>query len=142
MVVRESEEGPGAKVGGIVSTRRRLFSERGAKKEAASAIIVHPRPDQPRNVSFNLTVNKNRSIRGPRIGRDSTESEDPTHDFTLPLGRPKSGFDFNLDAAADADDAVGERDIENEMLDIMQIDDILDGMEDDRGSGRKKVFFG
>ncbi|KAM0327213.1 hypothetical protein ACHAQA_006347 [Verticillium albo-atrum] len=142
VIVRESEDGPGTKVGGIVSTNRRLFSERG-KPEAADAIIVHPRPNQPRSVSFNLNIGKKRSIRGPPPnGRESGgfDEDEPTHDFTLPMGRPRSGFGFNLDAAADVEDDV-ERDVEAEMLDIMEIDRALDNLDDDRGSGRKKVFF-
>ncbi|EEY16993.1 conserved hypothetical protein [Verticillium alfalfae VaMs.102] len=51
-----------------------------------------------------------------------------------------SGFGFNLDAAADVEEDV-ERDVEAEMLDIMEIDRALDSLDDDRGSGRKKVFF-
>ncbi|KAM0277276.1 hypothetical protein ACHAQH_005935 [Verticillium albo-atrum] len=141
VIVRESEEGAGTKLGGIVPTNRRLFSERG-KSEPADAIIVHPRPNQTRNVSFNLNIGKKRSIRGPPPnGRESsTFEDDPTHDFTLPMGRPRSGFGFNLDAAADMEDDV-ERDVEAELLDIMEIDRALDNLDDDRGSGRKKVFF-
>ncbi|CRK21290.1 hypothetical protein BN1708_017860 [Verticillium longisporum] len=56
------------------------------------------------------------------------------------MGRPRSGFGFNLDAAADVEEDV-ERDVEAEMLDIMEIDRALDSLDDDRGSGRKKVFF-
>lgn len=143
VIVRESEEEPGARVGGIVSTRRRLFSQKGATAEAPSAIIVHSKPDQPRNVSFNLTINKNRSIRDLRSARESVvpEDTDQTHDFTMPLSRPQAGFGFNLEAAADGDDDDTTRDIEAEMLDIMEIDQVLENMEDDRGSGRKKVFF-
>ncbi|KAF3357292.1 Branchpoint-bridging protein [Verticillium dahliae VDG1] len=142
VIVRESEEGVGTKVGGIVSTSRRLFGDRG-KAEPADAIIVHPRPNQSRNVSFSLNIGKKRSIRGPppnvREGSAAFEDE-PTHDFTLPMGRPRSGFGFNLDAAADVEEDV-ERDVEAEMLDIMEIDRALDSLDDDRGSGRKKVFF-
>ncbi|KAL2752054.1 hypothetical protein ACRALDRAFT_1058857 [Sodiomyces alcalophilus JCM 7366] len=151
VIVREAEEGGGTKAAGIVSTRRRLFSDRrGAPAEAPSAIIVHPRPDKPRNVSFNLSVSKRRSVRGLRPGgqgdtdraSDTHEEGDQTHDFTLPIGRPRSAFGFaDLDAAADAQDDVEGRDIEAEMLDIMEIDRALDSMEDHRGSGRKKVLF-
>ncbi|KAH6686773.1 hypothetical protein F5X68DRAFT_207915 [Plectosphaerella plurivora] len=143
VIVRESEEEPGARVGGIVSTRRRLFSQKGAKADAPSAIIVHSKPDQPKNVSFNLTVDKNRSIRDLRSARESVvpEDNDLTHDFTMPLARPQAGFGFNLEAAADADEDDTARDIEAEMLDIMEIDQALNSMEDDRGSGRKKVLF-
>ncbi|KAL0939759.1 uncharacterized protein CTRU02_206370 [Colletotrichum truncatum] len=142
VIVHESEDAPGAKIGGVVSTRRRLFGDK--KAEPPSAIIVHPRPDQPRNVSFNLSVNKTRSLRPKSRGRDSSvPDDDPTHDFTLPIGRPKSGFGFaeTLSAAADLQDDVTTRDVEVEMLDILEIDRALENMEDDRGSGRKKVFF-
>ncbi|KAJ0164515.1 Nucleoporin NUP37 [Colletotrichum tanaceti] len=142
VIVHESEDTPGTKIGSVVSTRRRLFGDKG-KAEPPSAIIVHPRPDQPRNVSFNLSVNKTRSLRAKSNGRGSFDAEDPTHDFTLPVGRPKSGFGFTdtLSAAADLQDDVTMRDVEEEMLDILEIDQALENMEDDRGSGRKKVFF-
>lgn len=148
VIVREAEEGAGTKASGIVSTRRRLFSDRRtASSEVPPAIIVHRRPDKPRNVSFDLSVSKRRSVRGlkgaatDRTG-DALEDADQTHDFTLPIGRPRTGFGFaDLDAAADAQDDVEGRDIEAEMLDIMEIDRALDDMEDHRGSGRKKVLF-
>ncbi|TDZ36895.1 Nucleoporin NUP37 [Colletotrichum spinosum] len=142
VIVHESEDAPGTKIGGVVSTRRRLFDK--GKAEASNAIVVHTRPDQPRNVSFNLTVNKSRSLRGKSAGRDGVlPDDDPTHDFTLPIGRPKSGFGFadTLSAAADLQDDVTTRDVEVEMLDILEIDRALENMEDDRGSGRKKVLF-
>ncbi|OLN96138.1 Nucleoporin NUP37 [Colletotrichum chlorophyti] len=141
VIVHESEDAPGTKIGTVVSTRRRLF---GPKAEPPSAIIVHPRPDQPRNVSFNLSVNKTRSLRDKSIGRDSIlHNDDATHDFTLPVGRSNPGFEFfdTLSAAADVQDDVTTRDVEVEMLDILEIDQALEHMEDDRGSGRKKVFF-
>ncbi|KAI3551457.1 hypothetical protein CABS01_15029 [Colletotrichum abscissum] len=142
VIVHESEDTPGTKIGTVVSTRRRLFGDKG-KPEPPSAIIVHPRPDQPRNVSFNLSVNKTRSLRTKSNGRDSIDVDDPTHDFTLPIGRPKSGFGFadTLDAAADLQDDVTTRDVEVEMLDILEIDQALEDLDHDRGSGRKKVFF-
>ncbi|KAF9872861.1 hypothetical protein CkaCkLH20_09724 [Colletotrichum karsti] len=142
VIVHESEETPGAKIGGVVSTRRRLFGDK--KSEAPSAIIVHSRPDQPRNVSFNLSVNKTRSLMGRSVGRDSVlPDDDPTHDFTLPLGRPKSGFGFadELERAADLQDDATMRDVEEEMLDILGLDQALEDMENDRGSGRKRVYF-
>ncbi|KAI8240075.1 Nucleoporin [Colletotrichum sp. SAR 10_99] len=141
VIVQECEDAPGAKIGGVVSTRRRLFD----KKEQPSAIIVHPRPDQPRNVSFNLSVNKTRSLRGQSYGRDSiAPDDDATHDFTLPIGRPKSsmgfgGFASGLEAAADVQGDDEGRDFEEEMLDIMEIDQALTTMES--GGGRKRVSF-
>lgn len=145
VIVHESEDTPGTKIGTVVSTRRRLFGDKGGKVEPPSAIIVHSRPDQPRNVSFNLSVHKTRNLRGKLNGRDGVlnDVEDPAHDFTLPVGRPKSGFGFadTLSAAADFQDDVATRDVEVEMLDILEIDRALEDLEDDRGSGRKKVYF-
>ncbi|KAK2004028.1 hypothetical protein LX36DRAFT_706678 [Colletotrichum falcatum] len=142
VIVHESEDTPGTKIGSVVSTRRRLFGDKG-KAEPPSAIIVHSRPNQPRNVSFNLSVNKKRSLRAKPSDRDSFDADDATHDFTLPVGRPKSGFGFadTLNAAADLQGDVTTRDVEVEMLDILEIDQALKDMEDDRGSGRKRVFF-
>ncbi|KAK1972542.1 hypothetical protein LY78DRAFT_623848 [Colletotrichum sublineola] len=142
VIVHESEDTPGTKIGSVVSTRRRLFGDKG-KAEPPSAIIVHSRPDQPRNVSFNLSVNKTRSLHTKPSARDSFDAEDATHDFTLPVGRPKSGLGFadTLNAAADLQDDVTTRDVEVEMLDILEIDRALEYMEDDRGSGRKRVLF-
>ncbi|KAF6822580.1 hypothetical protein CMUS01_11031 [Colletotrichum musicola] len=140
VIVHECEDAPGAKIGGVVSTRRRLFGDKSAK-EPPSAIIVHPRPDQPRGVSFNLSVHKSRSLRGKPNG--ALPDDDATHDFTLPIGRPNPGFGFadNLNEAADLAEDVTMRDVEEEMLDILEIDQALEYMEDDRGSGRKKVVF-
>ncbi|KAF6822381.1 hypothetical protein CPLU01_12063 [Colletotrichum plurivorum] len=140
VIVHECEDAPGAKIGGVVSTRRRLFGDKSAK-EPPSAIIVHPRPDQPRGVPFNLSVHKSRSLRGKPNG--ALPDDDATHDFTLPIGRPNPGFGFadNLNEAADLAEDVTMRDVEEEMLDILEIDQALEYMEDDRGSGRKKVVF-
>jgi hypothetical protein len=53
------------------------------------------------------------------------------------------GFDFlnNMNEAADVSTDFTGRDVEAEMLDIMEIDQALDSMENSRGSGRKKVLF-
>jgi hypothetical protein len=145
VIVRDAEDGPGTKIGGVVSGRRRLFGDKGAKNDLSSAIIVQPRPDQPRNVSFNLHVSKGGSLRAPRTNGRGRETPLPEGgampELTLPT-RPRGGFAFaeSLSAAADVEDDVEERDVEAEMLDIMEIDRTLESMEDERSNGRKRAF--
>jgi hypothetical protein len=43
--------------------------------------------------------------------------------------------------ASDDEEEAEERDVEEEMLDIMEIDRELEEMENERASGRKHVFF-
>jgi hypothetical protein len=142
VIVRESDDGPGTRIGGVVSARRRLFNKNGGRAEMADAILVHPRPPSK---AFDLSVNKAGSLRHPRTinGGRSGELDDGTKELSLPT-RPRVGFLFGetLDAAADVgDDEATERDVEVEMLDIMEIDQALEELEEDRGNGKKKVFF-
>jgi hypothetical protein len=146
--VREAEDGPGMKIGGVVSSRRLRFSQPGDKPGMPKAIIVHPRGNQPDNSTFNLTVNKNNTLRAPSatsFGRNGTpleEQELPDETLTLPT-RPRIGLAFadQLSAAADTQEDVTGRDVEVEMLDILEIDRALDSMEDERGIGGGNVFF-
>ncbi|KAI1319969.1 hypothetical protein F5Y16DRAFT_92577 [Xylariaceae sp. FL0255] len=147
VIVRESEHAVGTRIGGVISRRKRPSAR------DSSAIIVHPRPEQPGSVTYNLSV-------GPRkkLGReflssafdeegDSTMQVDKEKEKTLAnTTKPRTGFAFadSLNAAADLEqlgDDDDERDVEVEMLDIMEIDRELEALDDGRGRGRKKVVF-
>ncbi|KAI2603723.1 hypothetical protein GGR54DRAFT_633611 [Hypoxylon sp. NC1633] len=149
VIVRESETVVGTKIGGVVGRQIRL-DER-AKEN--SAIVVYPRPEQPSSVAYNLSVGPRRKLSRPGIeGRfdGSPPADIPAQEeieqrpLQLP-SRPRSGFAFadSLNAAADVEqqDEEDERDVEVEMLDIMEIDRELDAMDSGRGRGRKKVIF-
>ncbi|KAI0838344.1 hypothetical protein F5Y06DRAFT_44681 [Hypoxylon sp. FL0890] len=149
VIVRESETVVGTRIGGVVGRRKRL-SER-AKEN--SAIVVYPRPEQPSSVAFNLSVGPRRKLSKPGLGGafdestsndDTKQAETERRPLQLP-SRPRSGFAFadSLNAAADVEqqDEEDERDVEVEMLDIMEIDRELDALDSGRGRGRKKVIF-
>lgn len=134
VIVREGEDGPGKRIGGVVNTRkRRLF----AKGQKSDAIIVHGKQGIPRNFDYDLSTFKPGTLRlekNESFG-DVTTQEDP---FALPT-RPRVGFDFTdtMDAAADLTDDFSGRDVEVEMLDIMEIDKSLANMEN---RGRRVLF--
>lgn len=139
VLVRQGEDGPGTKIGGVVDRRRRrLFS----KGDQSDAIIVHGKKDRNASTSYNLSTSKSGVLR--RRAFSNQQDDTPGNKEPLPQipSRPCVGFDFinTLNAAADASVDL-TRDVEVEMLDIMEIDQALDSMEDSRGSGRKKVFF-
>ncbi|KAH6896841.1 hypothetical protein B0T10DRAFT_165832 [Thelonectria olida] len=139
VIVREGEDGPGKRIGGVVSTRkRRLFS----KGEKSDAIIVHGKQDKMGKFAYNLSTvkpgtlrSKSAPFRQDESFGDLTTQEDP---FALPT-RPRVGFDFTdtLDAAADLTEDFTARNVEVEMLDIMEIDKTLDNMEN---RGRRVLF--
>ncbi|KND89296.1 Flap endonuclease 1 [Tolypocladium ophioglossoides CBS 100239] len=139
VVVRQGEGGPGKKIGVTVdSRRRRLFS----KGERSDAIIVHGKHGRTGSLSYNLSTAKRGTLRLKSFpnSQDTTGAMKGADDTPqLPL-RPRVGFEFmnTLNAAADAS-ADLSRDVEAEMLDIMEIDHALKSMEGSRGSGRKKV---
>ncbi|KAI9147692.1 Nucleoporin NUP37 [Paramyrothecium foliicola] len=137
LVVREGEEGVGKKVGGVLGNRRnRLFSG-----DKTSAIIVHGKSASDANMTFNLSTVKPGTLR-----KKSSRLEDSQH-FTekedqLPASRSQTGFEFasTLNAAADVSEDLTKRDVEAEMLDIMEIDQALEAING-RQNGRKRVFF-
>ncbi|KAI1493805.1 hypothetical protein F5X96DRAFT_119250 [Biscogniauxia mediterranea] len=146
VILRESEAAPGTRIGGVIGRRKKLGEMR-----SNSAIVVHPRPEQPGSIAYNLSVGPRRKL--SRHGLDGAFNQ-PADAETLQLkepsptplpSRPKSGFLFaeNLSAAADSEQREDdeERDVEVEMLDIMEIDRELDVMDNGRGRGRKKVIF-
>ncbi|OTA95207.1 hypothetical protein M434DRAFT_9964 [Hypoxylon sp. CO27-5] len=148
VIVRESETVVGTRIGGVVSRRKRL----GERAKQNSAIVVFPRPEQPSSVAFNLSVGPRRKLSRPDLagtfGRtasneDVTQTETERKPLELPT-RPRTGFAFadSLNAAADVEQQEeDERDVEVEMLDIMEIDRELDALDSGRGRGRKKVIF-
>ncbi|KKP05290.1 hypothetical protein THAR02_02621 [Trichoderma harzianum] len=148
VIVREGEDGPGRKIGAVVAShRKRLFSR--SDKEA---IIVHGKQDRSAGLSFNLSTVKPGTLRQKLPARDELDgngngngngASDRSDDAPTPTTRARAGFGFTdtLSAAADLTADFATRDVEAEMLDIMEIDQALNNMEDYRGSGRKKVFF-
>jgi hypothetical protein len=146
VIIRESEEAVGTRIGGVISRRKRLSD----RVRDNSAIIVHPRPEQPGSMTYNLSIGPRRKLSRPLLvggldepTEDNTVQTEKEKSKTLP--RPRSGFTFadSLNAAADLEqqDEEDERDVEVEMLDIMEIDRELDAMDNGRGRGRKKVIF-
>ncbi|OAA50547.1 WD40 repeat-like-containing domain protein [Metarhizium rileyi] len=145
VVVRQGESGQGNAIGKLVdSRRRRLF----LKGEKSNAIIVHGKLDGTTgtNLSFNLSTSKPGTLRRKppqNIQDESSGLFAGSDDTQQSRNRSHVGFDFmsNLNAAADVKTDVTARNVEAEMLDILEIDQVLDTMEDSRGSRRKKVFF-
>lgn len=153
VIARESETVVGTRIGGIMG-RRKGFGDSAREN---TAIVVHPRPEQPPSQAYNLSFNPKRKLSSAGfLSTDpekaatkvlpSTESGDEA--ASAHAARARSGFAFadSLNAAADvlqADDEA-ERDVEVEMLDIMEIDRKLDAMGENaggRGRDRKKVMF-
>ncbi|KAJ2973056.1 hypothetical protein NUW58_g9038 [Xylaria curta] len=148
IIVRESEAAVGARIGGVISRRKRLND----RFQDTSAIIVHPRPEQPGSVAYNLSLGPRKKLSQPLL---AVGSDEPTEDDIMQtdeekavnqkLSEPSSGFAFaaSLNAAADLEqqDEEDERDVEIEMLDIIEIDRELEAMDNGRGRGRKKVMF-
>ncbi|KAI1087984.1 hypothetical protein F5B19DRAFT_496834 [Rostrohypoxylon terebratum] len=149
VIVRESETVVGTRIGGVIGQRKRLS---GRAKEN-SAISVFPRPLQPSSVAYNLSVGPRRtlsrsaadgSFEEPSSTGPTTQVQVEQRPIQLPT-RPRNGFSFadSLSAAADVEqqDDEEERDVEVEMLDVMQIDRRLDAIDSGRERGRKKVIF-
>ncbi|KAI8945540.1 hypothetical protein F4801DRAFT_124162 [Xylaria longipes] len=147
IIIRESEAAVGARIGGVISRRTRLSD----RVRDNSAIIVHPRPEQPGSVTYNLSVGPRRKLSRQLFAgayNEPTENDviqaDEEKSATRMPSKPSSGFAFaaSLNAAADLEqDEEDERDVEVEMLDIMEIDRELEAMDNGRGRGRKKVMF-
>ncbi|KAJ4019082.1 hypothetical protein NW752_004821 [Fusarium irregulare] len=126
VVVREGEDGPGKIVGAVVNARRRNLFSKGDKSDA---IIVHGKQTRLAKNSFNLSTVKPGTLRlrgNQDFGQES--------DSNLPSSRPTIGFDFmdTLNAAADIGVDDDERNVEVEMLDIMEIDKTLESMDNGR----------
>lgn len=126
-----------------------------------NAIIVHPNPDAPKlpQQLFDLSLRPSTrgSTRPPStnlFGRSFSQSQDlvdeeplETHDepMTLPSRPRNMGLEFmdDLDAAADAGYELDaeERNVEQEVIDLMELDSQLEQMEEERQRGTKRVFF-
>ncbi|KAI1820107.1 hypothetical protein F4861DRAFT_524377 [Xylaria intraflava] len=148
VIIRESDETVGTRIGGVISRRKGVND----RVRDTSAIIVHPRPEQPGSITYNLSFGPRKKLSRPLSmeGLDeSTEHNAMQIDKEKQLAqipsKAASGLSFaaNLSAAADLpqQDDFDERDVEAEMLDIMAIDRELDVMDYGRGRGRKKVMF-
>lgn len=128
--------------------------------EPVNAIIVHQNPSRntTRPQKFDLSIRSGRdSARPPSAGifgrsfnqpQDAYEAEpiDYQPKLTDTPSRPHNmGLEFmdELDAAADAGYELDaeERDIEQEVMDLMELDQQLEQMEDERLRGTKRVFF-
>ncbi|KAG5932820.1 hypothetical protein E4U60_004976 [Claviceps pazoutovae] len=150
VIVRDLDDGQGSSSGttalGSFATRRRLFSK--TKGEKADAIIVHgsKNSDRASSFSFNLSTVKPGTLREKMFleGGDAHDDNDDGeavaegHEGALweGMSRPRAvGFDFmdTINAAADMSTDSAARDVEVEMLDIMEIDRTLQSMEDSRG---------
>lgn len=133
VIIRQSEDGPGKKVGGIAH-RKRLFS----KGSQSTAIIVHGKP-RPASTSFNLSTAKPGTLRLKALPTaEETDMDDTALDLTPKAPKLLFGFGDTLDNAADTS-ADFSRNIEAEMLDLMDIDNALETMNGSHG--RKKVLF-
>ncbi|KAG6036004.1 hypothetical protein E4U19_003940 [Claviceps sp. Clav32 group G5] len=149
VIVRDLDDGQGSSSGtttlGSFATRRRLFSK--TKGEKADAIIVHgsKNSDRASSFSFNLSTVKPGTLREKMFleggdAHDDDEAVAEGHEGALweGMSRPRAvGFDFmdTINAAADMSTDSAARDVEVEMLDIMEIDRTLRSMEDTRGPG-------
>ncbi|KAL3951754.1 hypothetical protein ACCO45_013471 [Purpureocillium lilacinum] len=133
VIVGQGDDGPGKRVGGVVDAqRKRLFS----KGERSDAIIEAELLVQPQHVQAWHTETEGAERPG-RLGSVPGAGDSPS---VAP--RRRVGFDFmnTLEDAADVS-ADLSRDVEAEMLDIMEIDQALESMEGSRGNARKRVFF-
>lgn len=128
--------------------------------EPVNAIIVHPRPDAPKIQGFeNLSIRPStRGSAAPQsvklfagsFAQSQQEDYDEPMDFrpapiNLPTRPRNMGLEFmdDLDAAADAGYELDaeERDVEQEVMDLMELDSQLEQMEEERQRGTKRVFF-
>ncbi|KFA79064.1 hypothetical protein S40288_08152 [Stachybotrys chartarum IBT 40288] len=139
VIVREGDDGPGKKLGGTSRRSRRLFSE-----DKSDAIIVHGKRDPSAKLSFNLSTVKPGTLRmkpSPFLPEHSTTNAAGSE--PAPTARASGGFDFasTMSAAADNTEDLTRRNVEAEMLDIMEIDQVLESMNGGKGSGSSNVFF-
>ncbi|KAK4122030.1 hypothetical protein N657DRAFT_104445 [Parathielavia appendiculata] len=155
VIVHESED--------ATSLTTRLLGVRKqprAELRAARAIVTYPRPEKSTNLSFNLgmmqrpgqtggglfrprpTVTAAGSFDQPLDVLPSTETVGETQ--SAPSSQQGLMFINDLAAAADQPDdevEVEGRDIEQELMDIMEIDRELEQLEHERERGTKRVFF-
>lgn len=129
--------------------------------EPVNAIIVQHRPDAPKLAQNFENLSIRPSTRGSAhtqsiklFGGSFSQPQDLTDHGPMgfqaaPLhlpSRPRNmGLEFmdDLDAAADAGYELDaeDRDVENEIMDLMELDSQLEQMEEERQRGTKRVFF-
>lgn len=130
-------------------------------QEPVNAIIVQHRPDAPKllqnfeNLSIRPSTRgsvqaKSANLFGGSFAQSQANFDDEPMEYQ-PISQPPSaqrrnmGLEFmdDLDAAADAGYELDaeERDVEHEIMDIMELDSQLDQMEEERQRGTKRVFF-
>lgn len=164
VVVLESDDGTPIS-NRLLSTRKKQRPS----GRSASAIIAYPRPEKPSSIAFNLSVSRAGNRRASRqrlpvaglfdqeqmdvLPSTEVELDDgggggaaAGHGLLIPGLSRDTGLAFgqSLNVAADASDneeEAEERNVEAEILDIMEIDRELEEMESERQSGRKHVFF-
>lgn len=155
VVVHESEDASSLTTR-LLGARKRPRAELGSTK----AILAYPRPEDPNNISFNASIAQLRPTRTggslfqprarPPIGSSfasmdilpSTELVDEAQ--SAPSSQQGLMFINDLSYAADQPDdefEVEGRDIEQELMDIMEIDRELEQLEHERERGTKRVFF-
>lgn len=150
VVVHETED--------VASLTTRLIGARKKTRvntDSTKAILAYPRPEKPNSVAFNLSVARRGNQMMQVKPRPSVKNlfAEPVASIEAPeeassgAQRPRdTGLMFinDLNNAADVPDDESEaenRDIEQEMIDIMEIDRELEQMEADRERGTKRVFF-
>lgn len=129
--------------------------------EPVNAIIVQHRADAPKLAQTFENLSIRPSTRGSAhtqsmklFGGSFSQSQDNFEyepmeyqpgPMTLPSRPRNMGLEFmdDLDAAADAGYELDaeDRDVEHEIMDLMELDSQLEQMEDERQRGTKRVFF-
>ncbi|KAK4446503.1 nucleoporin NUP37 [Podospora aff. communis PSN243] len=151
VVIQESEDGS--------TLTSRLF---GARKKPRTelrdtrAILAYPRPQEPGSVKFNLSISQRGALLRPRApirgAFDGIGEEMDVVPSTETASKPPSNpsratgllFANDLNYAADVPDdeeQAESRDVDQEIMDIMEIDRELEEMEAHRERGSKRVFF-
>ncbi|KAK0612053.1 hypothetical protein B0T14DRAFT_340310 [Immersiella caudata] len=149
VVVQESEDGS--------TLTSRLFGSRKKPRTElrdTRAILAYPRPQEPGSVKFNLSISQRGALLRPRaplkgaLGGVDEEMDIVPSTENKPLSNPPrtTGLLFanDLNYAADVPDdeeQAENRDVDQEIMDIMEIDRELEEMEAHRERGSKRVFF-
>ncbi|KAK0610006.1 hypothetical protein B0T17DRAFT_124868 [Bombardia bombarda] len=144
----------------LANTRKKQQTKLG---DSQKAIVTYPRSEKPNSVAFNLSVSRPKGglfrpqQRAPAKNIFGDFGDDNAADVMPSTEGPDEGqasggkgrdvgllFVNDLSYAADVpdDEAMADnRDIEGEILGIMEIDRELDQMKSDREGGKKRVFF-
>ncbi|KAK0701381.1 hypothetical protein B0T21DRAFT_342827 [Apiosordaria backusii] len=158
--VHESEEAPSF-TSRLLGGRKKVGGR--TDLDSTKAILAYPRPEKPNSVAFNLSIahrpaatntallrSARRPISGGLFSQDQSaggsflpSSEPPvdTYNQSQAIGlRFVNDLNFAADQPDDEQEAIN-RNIEEEMMDIMEIDRELEQMEDERERSTKRVFF-